>query len=91
MATFIRRWLPTLPGRPLRSVTCLYTSTPDTHFAVGLHPEHPQVAIACGFSGHGFKFVPVIGEVLADLATNRSTRHVIHPLLDPARPVLVDS
>jgi len=40
---------------------------------VGLHPAHANVAIACGFSGHGFKFAPVIGEVLADLASDGAT------------------
>ncbi|MFZ9881559.1 MAG: N-methyl-L-tryptophan oxidase [Phycisphaerales bacterium] len=55
---------------------CLYTMSPDTDFVLGLHPEHPacRVAIACGFSGHGFKFAPVIGEALADLAMHGSTR-----------------
>ncbi len=87
MAGFIRRWLPTLPGRLERAATCLYTTTPDSHFVVGLHPEHPSVAVACGFSGHGFKFVPVIGEILADLATDNATRHDI-ALFDPNRPVV---
>ena len=47
---------------------CIYTLTPDRHFFVGLHLEAEGVAVAAGFSGHGFKFAPVIGEVLADLA-----------------------
>ena len=42
--------------------------TPDGHFVVDRHPEHPQVALAAGLSGHGFKFVPVLGRILADLA-----------------------
>jgi len=53
---------------------CLYTMSPDHHFVVGLHPEHPQVALAAGFSGHGFKFASVIGEILADLALDGTTR-----------------
>jgi monomeric sarcosine oxidase len=48
---------------------CLYTMSPDGHFLVGLHPHHPQVVVAAGFSGHGFKFAAVMGEILADLAT----------------------
>jgi sarcosine oxidase len=47
--------------------------SPDHHFVVGLHPEHPQVAVAAGFSGHGFKFASVMGEVLADLAISGAT------------------
>ena len=45
----------------------------DSEFVLGLHPHLPRVAVACGFSGHGFKFAPVIGEVLADLAVSGNT------------------
>jgi sarcosine oxidase len=51
----------------------MYTMSPDGHFVVGLHPEFANVAVACGFSGHGFKFAPVIGEALADLAVDGRT------------------
>jgi sarcosine oxidase len=47
---------------------CMYTNSPDHHFIVDRSPAHPHVTLACGFSGHGFKFASVIGEVLADLA-----------------------
>ncbi|SHG85028.1 N-methyl-L-tryptophan oxidase [Streptoalloteichus hindustanus] len=77
--------VPTLPGTFLRATTCLYTNTPDRHFAIGRHPSHPQVVVACGFSGHGFKFVPVVGEILADLVETGETRHPI-ALFDPRRP-----
>jgi sarcosine oxidase len=63
---------------------CLYTMSADTDFVVGLHPSHANVAIACGFSGHGFKFAPVMGEVLADLATTRGTKLPIG-FLSPGR------
>ncbi|MFG3419693.1 N-methyl-L-tryptophan oxidase [Micromonospora sp. NPDC048063] len=76
--------LPTLPGRFLRAATCMYTNTPDQHFVIATHPRHPQVTVACGFSGHGFKFVPVVGEILADLATSGATAHPIG-LFDPRR------
>lgn len=52
---------------------CLYTMSPDHHFLVGLHPDHDRVAIAAGFSGHGFKFASVMGEALADLALTGTT------------------
>jgi monomeric sarcosine oxidase len=48
---------------------CMYTMTPDQDFIIDRHPEHPNVTIAAGFSGHGFKFATVIGQHLADLAT----------------------
>jgi sarcosine oxidase len=76
--------LPALPGRHLRGVACMYTTTPDQHFVIGRHPEHAAVTVAAGFSGHGFKFVPVVGEILADLATEGSTRHPIE-LFTPTR------
>jgi sarcosine oxidase len=65
-------------GRHLAAhAACLYTMSPDHHFLLGLHPAHPQVAIAAGFSGHGFKFASVVGEVLADLVTSGRTPHPI--------------
>jgi sarcosine oxidase len=86
----MRDWLSTrLPslakGGWVMAKPCLYTLTPDEHFVLGPHPEHPSVAVACGFSGHGFKFAPVIGAVLADLAVDGRTSHDI-ALFDPTRP-----
>ncbi|MFE9021254.1 N-methyl-L-tryptophan oxidase [Streptomyces sp. NPDC007808] len=84
IAAYLRPRIPALPGRFLKGAACMYTSTPDENFVVARHPEHPRVAVACGFSGHGFKFVPVIGEILADLAVEGSTQHPIS-LFDPRR------
>lgn len=84
----IEAWLTAhLPGvgrRRTAHEVCLYTMSPDHHFVVGHHPAHPQVSIAAGFSGHGFKFASVIGEILADLAVTGSTRHPAG-FLAPAR------
>ena len=63
--------LPLLNGRLLRAETCLYTMTPDKHFLVDRHPHYNQVSIAAGFSGHGFKFANVMGEILAGMATGQ--------------------
>ncbi len=52
---------------------CMYTMSPDANFVVGLHPERANVVVAGGFSGHGFKFAPVMGEALADLAIDGRT------------------
>ena len=65
--------LPGLAGRLLHAETCLYTMTPDENFLLGAHPHHPAVTIAAGFSGHGFKFAPVIGEIVADMVVEGST------------------
>ena len=69
---------PLLPGlgtTVVRSVDCTYTMTPTEDPYVGLHPHHDRVAVACGFSGHGFKLTPVLGEVLADLVTAGTTAY----------------
>jgi sarcosine oxidase len=74
---FLRPRLPGLPGEVVRAVPCMYTNTPDEHFVIGLHPDADNVVLAAGFSGHGFKFVPVIGELLADLAVDGGTAAAI--------------
>jgi glycine/D-amino acid oxidase-like deaminating enzyme len=58
----------------LASVVCLYTNTPDEHFWIDRHPEQPDVLLASACSGHGFKFAPVIGEILADLVQHKPAR-----------------
>ncbi|MCV7150958.1 N-methyl-L-tryptophan oxidase [Mycolicibacterium pyrenivorans] len=78
--------LPVLDGPCLHSATCMYSNTPDQHFVIARHPGSENVTVACGFSGHGFKFVPVVGEILADLAITGSTAHPIS-LFDPRRLV----
>jgi sarcosine oxidase len=66
---FLERCVPDLAGNVALARVCMYTNTPDEHFLIDTHPEHPNVVYACGFSGHGFKFASVVGEILADLAT----------------------
>ncbi|MFJ8024166.1 N-methyl-L-tryptophan oxidase [Streptomyces sp. NPDC096311] len=61
-----------------KAATCMYSNTPDEHFVIARHPARPEsVTVACGFSGHGFKFVPVVGEIVADLALTGATDHPI--------------
>lgn len=80
--------LPAAAAAPLqKAVTCLYTTSPDEHFVIDRHPAHQQVVLATGFSGHGFKFVPVVGEILADLAADGATRHDID-MFRLSRPAL---
>jgi sarcosine oxidase len=71
--SFARSMLKGIELEPVRSSVCLYTLTPDRHFVIDRHRDFGNVAFACGFSGHGFKFAPVVGEALADLATNGTT------------------
>lgn len=64
-------YFPDANGPVLSLRTCLFTNTPDEHFVIDTLPGVPQVVVASPCSGHGFKFASVIGEVLADLATDR--------------------
>ncbi|MGD0416424.1 MAG: N-methyl-L-tryptophan oxidase [Terriglobales bacterium] len=74
------KYMPSLAGvspgnsaRLLHSITCLYTMTPDEDFIVDHHPQFSNVVFAAGFSGHGFKFAPLIAVALADLALDGKT------------------
>ncbi|MDB5328334.1 MAG: N-methyl-L-tryptophan oxidase, partial [Phycisphaerales bacterium] len=66
---FLRNHMPAADGPLLSMRICMYTNTPDHDFIIDRHPGHPNVTIACGFSGHGFKCASAIGEALAELAT----------------------
>ncbi len=70
---FVRRRLRHVVPGPVRHAVCLYTMSPDGHFLLGSHPGSSRVLLAAGFSGHGFKFAPVMGEALADLAQQGTT------------------
>lgn len=70
----MRRLVPGAAGRATTATTCFYTMTPDEHFIIDRAPFWRRTLVACGFSGHGFKFAPVVGEILADLALDGSTR-----------------
>lgn len=89
---FLERYLPAAAGRLKAMKTCLYTMTPDEDFVIDLLPDDPRIVVASPCSGHGFKFASVIGEILADLAIDRATRHDIsrfaigRPALASAQP-----
>ena len=73
IANFLKACLPGVRPLPTRHSVCMYTITPDRHFIVDRHPDFANVVVGCGFSGHGFKFTTVLGEALADLATDGTT------------------
>jgi monomeric sarcosine oxidase len=77
VAGFTAKWLPQLAPRHREFATCMYTMSPDEHFIVDVLPDEPRVAFAAGLSGHGYKFAPVLGEVLADLAERGATEHPV--------------
>jgi sarcosine oxidase len=74
---YAKEILPGLTGEIVHAVVCPYTMTPDEDFIIDHHPAHPQVVIASPCSGHGFKFAPVIGRILADLALRGVTEYPI--------------
>lgn len=78
LTTYATSLMPDLTGDVIEAVSCRYTLTPDGDFAIGLHPEHSGLVIASCCSGHGFKFAPVLGQILSDLATSGSTGYDIN-------------
>jgi monomeric sarcosine oxidase len=70
---FLKSHLPSVTNEVSGHATCLYTMSPDEHFIVDRHPQHSNVVFAAGLSGHGFKFAPVLGKALADLALDGGT------------------
>jgi sarcosine oxidase len=73
----LTRFLPGADGPLTDMAACLYTMTANEHFILDTLPADPRIVIASPCSGHGFKFAPVTGEILADLATHGTTRHDI--------------
>ncbi|MGD9648812.1 MAG: N-methyl-L-tryptophan oxidase, partial [Pirellulales bacterium] len=71
---FTTACLPELGYRMHAHRVCMYTMSPDRHFIVDRHPRHANVVFAAGLSGHGFKFTPVLGEALVDLAVDGATK-----------------
>jgi sarcosine oxidase len=61
---YARAWLPGVDAESADPLTCLYTTTPDHHFVID---RHGPITVAAGFSGHGFKFAPAVGELVAGL------------------------
>jgi sarcosine oxidase len=74
---FTERYFPDATGPTMRLETFLFTNSPDEHFVVDTFPDHPQIVVGAGFSGHGFKLSSVVGEILAELATEGESRHDI--------------
>ena len=63
----LREMIPSLGERPFMSGrVCWYTDTPTGDFLIDYHPSYSGLFLATGGSGHGFKFLPVIGEKIVD-------------------------
>jgi N-methyl-L-tryptophan oxidase len=85
---FLDMHMPHAAGKLLKGKVCMYTKTPDEHFIIDSHPQYKSIAIAAGFSGHGFKFASGVGEILSQLITNGETKHDIS-LFSISRPSLM--
>jgi sarcosine oxidase len=89
LARFMSRTFPA-SGRPIRSVRCLYTLTPDRDFALGPVPGADRVYVALG-AAHAFKFAPTIGRLMASMALGRHERDAEWvQAFTPERPALTD-
>jgi sarcosine oxidase len=75
----VQRFFPAGGGDLRAAAVCLYTNTPDEHFVIDRLPDDERVVVASPCSGHGFKFAPAIGELLADLATGETPRFDLTP------------
>jgi monomeric sarcosine oxidase len=74
---FLRAHLPGVSQLSTHHAVCMYTLTPDEHFLVDRHPDYPQVSFVAGLSGHGFKFAPVLGEILSQFTLDDGSCHPI--------------
>jgi sarcosine oxidase len=89
----LARFIPSANGALREAAVCLYTNTADQHFVIDVHPAHPRLLVASPCSGHGFKFTPAIGEMLADLVTTGASRFDLTPFrldrLTPGRAAML--
>lgn len=77
LRTFAERYFPKGAGPTIALKTCLFEPSPDEHFLIDRHPDAANAIVGAGFSGHGFKFCSVVGEILADLVVDGTTGHGI--------------
>jgi len=69
---------PHLHPTPDIEESCIYTMTRDRDFIIDRHPDHSNIIIGAGFSGHGFKLSPVVGRLLGEMALGRKPSYPIH-------------
>jgi sarcosine oxidase len=77
LRAFAERYFPDGAGPTEMLKACIFTNSPDEHFIIDRLADAPQVSVAAGFSGHGYKFCSVVGEIMADLAIDGRTAHDI--------------
>jgi len=77
IARALEQWMPGAAKTLREAKPCMYTLTADEHFVIDHHPDHANLILCGGFSGHGFKFAPVVGEIATELALDGGSRHAI--------------
>ena len=82
---YVQKRIPEL-GKTAHAEVCLYTETPDEDFIIDNHPHCPDLLIAAGFSGHGFKFCSLVGRIMNELALRGETDFDIHPFRIDRKP-----
>lgn len=88
LRSYAKHWLPGAYNAEIEGgKTCFYTETPDTDFVLGPHPARGDVVLLGGFSGHGFKFAPLVGQVGVELAVDGGTSWPV-ARFDPQREAL---
>ncbi|AIF44509.1 N-methyl-L-tryptophan oxidase [Virgibacillus sp. SK37] len=85
LKNFAGKFIPRAANKFSYGKTCMITKTPNKDFIIDFHPESENIIIAGGFSGHGFKYSSVIGEILSQLAINKSTTHDISKFSIPGK------
>jgi sarcosine oxidase len=92
LQAWVEALFPNCGWQHVHTETCLYTNTPDDDFIIDRHPDIPNVIIGAGFSGHGFKFTPLIGELLVQLALGETPSLDVRALgLQPERKLSLKS
>ncbi|XP_062506253.1 peroxisomal sarcosine oxidase-like [Corticium candelabrum] len=79
VSQYIREHMAGMSDTPSIIEPCIYTCTPDNDFILDKHPNHSNIVIGAGFSGHGFKLAPVVGRILAALAIGEDTQYDMKP------------
>ncbi|AWO98461.1 putative peroxisomal sarcosine oxidase [Scophthalmus maximus] len=76
---YVARCFPGLLPEPAVVESCMYTLTPDRHFVLDCHPTYGNIVIGAGFSGHGFKFGPIVGKILCELSLGEVPSYDLSP------------
>ncbi|XP_046546821.1 peroxisomal sarcosine oxidase-like [Haliotis rubra] len=79
VTAYVKEHFPGLEPTPSITEQCIYTVTPDEDFIIDQHPQHHNIIVAAGFSGHGFKLAPVVGDALSDMAVGRVPKYDMKP------------